>query len=406
MSKIKGFGRKTFGDLKNFYHRQLSKNVWFFVIGIFLLSRIIYAFFQPTIIGKINSPKVVDQNKINNRVVINQRPQIQMWYVWDAAHYSRLAQDYNFSLSKVEPTRNLKGADFYHQFAWFPFYPASVKIFSTLTRLSIPYSQIAVSNIFFIIALYLLYKLARVDEDDDFAKLVVTFLILMPAAFIFSAALSESSFLMLAIASFYFARKQRWWLMGLSAFLLALTRSVGFLIFIPLLVEILQQNNWQVLKKWRAMIIPSILALFSVLGLLAFMFYCYIRTGDFLAYNHSQLAGFNTRLLNPYVYVKRRMSDRRIAIILGQLLLTFFAWSKLRASYIVYSLLFTVLAVSAGSNAIFGSLRYTSFIFPVAIAAAYIFKQKPQRYYLLILFGLVHGIVFTLWSVWWTKFIV
>lgn len=117
----------------------------------------------------------------------------------------------------------------------------------------------------------MLYKLARLDEDENFAKRTVFFLLIFPSAFFLAAHYTESLFLFLSLLVFYFARKKLWWCSGIFGFLVSLTRITGILILPALLVDLMFEN-WRKFKdkvNWKALI-PLV---FIPLGLVLFIFY-------------------------------------------------------------------------------------------------------------------------------------
>lgn len=386
--------------------KKFSSNIWFYIICLFIVSRIVYA-----LVGGL-SVKVFDNTHPTNipnpafHPNISDHRFINLWYSWDAGHYTVLAHNYNFSLSKLPPTAQQGSLHGYHQLSWFPLYPITAKVLYELTHISLPYAQLIISNLSFVVALYVLYKLVRLDEDEDFARKSLLFLVLMPVSFLFSSGLSESLFLLLAITTFYFARRG-WWLRAAAmGALLALTRSTGFLIAIPLLFEVINQLGTPKPKQWRNYARPIVALGGPLIGLAAFMLYCWVRTGDLFAYNHSQLVGWGTSLHDPLAYLVHHLNRLSELIILAELAVVIAAWRKLRLSYIVYSVTYILMSVSIGEFSNSSSLRYASITFPVAIAAAYLARNKTLNDLTIIAMALANSALFILWANWWTVYIV
>jgi hypothetical protein len=385
--------------------RQLRKSALAYVLLLFLVSRLLYV-----VIGD-QAIRVIDEYTPPATTAytakISSHLPIQMWYVWDAVNYGNLAREYSTSLSQLHPTYDKNGEQGYYLLHWFPLYPLASKALSAVTDISIPYSQLLISNFSFILALYLLYKLMRFDEDDTFARTVVALLILLPASFIFSAALSESLFLALVIGSLYCARKQHWIWAGVLGFFLALTHAEGFLIAIPLLVEAMQQYGFNK-QRLRNYIKPAIAGGIAVSGLLLFMLYCWIRTSNPFAYVDSQYDLTGLHISNPIVFLADYILKFKTLVMLGELLLVLVAWKKLRWSYTAFAIVWTVLTLSIESKSagIGSSLRYMSVVFPVAIAAGYLTRVKSLNTVIWIGLGIVNGAFFILWANWWTKFII
>ena len=97
----------------------------------------------------------------------------------------------------------------------------------------------------------------------------------MPAAFLFQAALTESLFLCLVLACFYYAECRKWLLVGVLGFFLALSRSVGFVVVVPLALVLLQQEIRRPYPRAVFNCVKSGLWLLLVpAGWLSFMAYC------------------------------------------------------------------------------------------------------------------------------------
>jgi len=337
---------------------------------------------------------------------ISSHEAVQMWYVWDAVHYGNLARDYSTSLKPLLAESHRDGKTGYYLLRWLPLYPILVKILTITTSLNIPYSQLLISNAACLLALYLFYRLIRIDENDEFGRTVVAILILLPTSFIFSAALSESLFLALAIGSLYCARKQRWIGAGILAGLVALTRSEGFLMALPVLIEAFQQYGIG-REKIRNYIKPIIAASLAVSGLLLFMLYCWMRTKNALAYVDSQFVEAGVKLGDPLVYVFHTLWSLKTMIPLGELIIIILTWKKLRWSYLAYAGIFLLIPLSIGNPpAGVGSLlRYIAVIFPVAIALGYLTRIKSLNGIIWTSLGIINGSLFILWVNWWTKYI-
>lgn len=120
--------------------------------------------------------------------------------------------------------------------AFFPLYPLVTRVASWLTGGHPLLGALLVSNLAFLGALLVLYRLTARTFSDAVARRTVVYVAIFPTAFFFLAPYSESLFLLLSVATFWFARDDRWWLAALAGAAAALTRSVGILIAPALLV--------------------------------------------------------------------------------------------------------------------------------------------------------------------------
>lgn len=384
--------------------QYIRSHVLTYIVGLFVISRLLYVGIGDVAVRVLNQD-VPAAKTAYSRQISTLLP-IQMWYTWDSVHYGNLAAEYDLSLGRLAPTDTVGNVKTYYLLHWFPLYPWIVKIISVVTFVSIPYVQLLLNNALFIAALYLLYRLLRHDEDDTFGRQALAFFILLPTSFIFSAGMTEALFLFLSLASLVAARQRRWPLAGLLGGLLALTRSEGFLIALPLLFEALQQYG-RPTKQWRLYIRPLIACLLCGSGLGLFLLYSWVRTGTPLAYVDSQTVGSAITVHNPLLYLLENVLKLRSLIILAEVGLVAIIWRKLRWSYLVYAAIFTAVALSVADSAVASSLRYVSFIFPVGIAAAYLGQYRQwAAQYLWVGLGIIHGGLFILWVCWWTGFII
>lgn len=134
--------------------------------------------------------------------------------------------------------------DQYNFIVFFPLYPILVKLI-TFDFSYVNLSALIVSNASSVIALFYLFKLAKLDFDDGVAQKVVLFLSIFPTAYFMSVPYTEGLFLALTIACLYYARLGKWPLAGVLGFLAALTRLGGLLMMPVLLVECLHQKGWK-----------------------------------------------------------------------------------------------------------------------------------------------------------------
>ncbi|HJP89243.1 MAG TPA: mannosyltransferase family protein, partial [Candidatus Limnocylindrales bacterium] len=111
--------------------------------------------------------------------------------------------------------------------AFFPFYPMVVKAASLLTFGDVALAGVIVSNVAFLVALGLLYRLAVRHFDHDTAVRSLAFLTFAPGAVAFAMAYSDSLFLALAAGAFLAAEQRRLPLMAVLYALASLTRLQG-----------------------------------------------------------------------------------------------------------------------------------------------------------------------------------
>lgn len=280
-----------------------------------------------------------------------------------------------------------------------------------------------ISNLSFFVALIGLYKLIGLDFKKRISYLTITLLLLFPTSFYFASFYNESVFLALIVWCFYFARKKRWFFAGILGAFATATRVVGIAIIPALIIEAYLQykKNKQLsaettlryfLKSidWKNVIKPLVSILLASMGVLAYMYYLYLKTGDPLIFIHSvEVFGqqrSSSLVILPQVFYRYFFKvlpsinyqyfpvvvfsylEIVSAIVFGILVIATFV--KLRLSYAVYALTTYIIPTLSGS---FSSLpRYVLVIFPAfLVSAVYISKlTKLNRLLIyLILFVLL-----------------
>lgn len=141
------------------------------------------------------------------------------------------------------------GANFVAKAAFWPLYPWLMKTGHDFTGLSPESVGYIISNISFLGALLLVFRLVTLDFNANVARATVVGLAIFPTTFFFTAVYTESLFMMLAVGSLYAARKNEWFVAGVLGLLAALTRSAGVMLLAPLAVLFAQQYGWNP-RRW------------------------------------------------------------------------------------------------------------------------------------------------------------
>jgi hypothetical protein len=169
-----------------------------------------------------------------------------------------------------------------HNWAFFPLYPLAIRAVAGFTG-NYRLTGIALSNIFFFIALILFHKLVLAfGYDELLASRAIFYTAAFPTSYFFSLPWTTSLFLLVTVGSFLAARCGAWWLAGLCAGLASATRYNGIFLFPALLIFYWQCNRP---FKLRANILWLLLA---PSGLLIFMSYLHAITGNAFAFADAQ----------------------------------------------------------------------------------------------------------------------
>lgn len=306
---------------------------------------------------------------------------ISMWANFDGTHYFDLAK---FWYAVPHHTDNV--------YAFFPVFPFLARIFGFNGNYLI--SGLLVANVAFIAALYFLYKLLLLDFKRKTVRLTIFILLFFPTAFFFGAYYTESVFLLLSVLVFYFARKGNFLLAALAALVASATRITGIFLWPALAIELYLYFG----KSFKKMFRPeTVLLALPPLGLVAFMKYQLLKTGNPIYFITSQPAFGSQRTINRiilihqviYRYLKMMIFVNHTNILfftvtlefviaVGFLGLIIYGLNKLRPSYLLYVSLSYFLPTFTGT---FSSVpRYVLVLFPLFALLASVLEKLPDRY--------------------------
>lgn len=174
------------------------------------------------------------------------------------------------------------------EFAFFPLYPAAIKLIQFLTFHNYFIAGMLVSFLSFCIGLFFFtnyLKLVGLNKKDIWWTTV--FLILFPTAFYFNAIYTESFFFMLTIITLYFLKKKQYLWVFIFAFLASTTRLIGLFLFVPILYHAWKILDIKNIFSSKNMKLGAIIAS-PFLGLFSFAIYLWITYGDPLKFITAQ----------------------------------------------------------------------------------------------------------------------
>ena len=208
---------------------------------------------------------------------------LDVWGRWDAEHYLTIA------------------ASGYHgnDVAFFPLYPFFIHVLGGFIGDHL-IAGLIISNLAFLGALAYLYALAKLEFGDlNVAFHAIFYIAIFPTAIFFSAVYTESLFLLLTVASVYYARRGNFITSGVFGALASMTRVEGILTALPLAYEM--WRSWRE-RRGTALLRGLIGVAVVPLGLFAYMFYLYALQGDPLAFSKVQ-AAWNRHFAPPWVSI-------------------------------------------------------------------------------------------------------
>ncbi len=151
-----------------------------------------------------------------------------VWRRWDAIHYLTLTAN-GYQIDNPGPT----------VFGMLP--PLAFRIADSLLPGGIDLAAMVVSTVSFALALALLYRFVEIHYDDsDLARRSVMLMCILPLSYYFAAPISESLYLALVLACFYFAIHKAWFRASVMGALATLARSQGVLLPAALTIYLLQ----------------------------------------------------------------------------------------------------------------------------------------------------------------------
>lgn len=346
------------------------------ILGLFLfwrLSLIVFLVLALNILPLGYKDRFLGGGPVNYQKI----PSIFSWANFDGEHYLSIAI---FGYSGLEQ-------------AFFPVYPMLISFlarpfWSDLyhSLLSSSVVGILISNIAFLGALIILWKLVKLDFDDKTAYWTLIILLLFPTSFYFGAVYNESLFLLLSVSSFYAARRNNWLLAGVLGAIASATRIFGLFLFPALLIEAWQRKKFTPQILW-VLLVP--------VGFLFYVVYQWLTVGDPLAfYRLQKLVGEQHQsglTLLPQVYYRylkilltTNMSNPIYQTVFLELVvgIVFFIlpiigyFKKVRPAYIFYALIGFLTPTIQGS---FSSVpRYVIVFFPSFIVMALIINKWPK----------------------------
>lgn len=249
--------------------------------------------------------------------------------------------------------------------AFFPLFPLLTR-YAHLTD-DFALDGMLVANVSCLGALVLFALLApRAGFRPEDAERAVYYLAFFPTSYFLSMPLTEGLFLLLSVAAFLGAFSNRWWLAGIAGALASATRITGALLIVPLALHAIVQRDRRVSTyAWLACVPAGVVAFFSYLG---------HRTGDFLAYVHTEASwgragSWPWRPLVDFFRDPSLLSDRWNLIALGAvvaillLLAGIVLLAKRQFALGAYALLSLALPLSTGT--LMSLSRYATVAFPL-----------------------------------------
>jgi Mannosyltransferase (PIG-V) len=295
------------------------------------------------------------------------------------------------------------------------------------------WAGVLISLAAFLWALYYLVRLGRDLVGAEAAENAALLLAAYPFALFFSAAYTESVFLLAALGAFYHFRRAEWVAASAWGLLLGLTRPNGCFASVPLAVLGAQQV-WEILRgatgakgatgaqdetiassaeaDWKAIGVRLLVAAMPGIGMLLFTLYLHRVTGVWFAWARSHEAwGRTYQGLAPFATAWGWVRDEPLVKVMANVpfntlnamavlfgfALTYPVFRRLGAPWGVFVLLNLVPPLFAGGVLSMG--RLTSTLFPLFLALAAIIPRRAAPAWSAA-FGVAQGLCAALFFTW------
>ena len=295
-------------------------------------------------------------------VAVETNPWLAPWQRWDTPQYQAIAErGYSaFDTALFTP----------------PLFPLLEHLVSVLVGGNTLLAGMLLSGVACLLCLLALYRLASFEFNDQaLARRAVLFLAIFPASFFLYAPYTESLFLLGAMLALLSIRLKKWGWAGLWGAVVALSRTPGVLILVPL--------AWASWSAWRSGDHKSWLAPgLALAGAALFPIYVFfglhlspleilaaVGRGGSLAFPGWNIVAAAIRILHGQL-VEENLIELIFTLLF--IFLTIFIWKKLPRLYGVYAvtLMLLFLARLGSPQPLVSMARYVIEIFPAFLVLA------------------------------------
>ncbi len=310
---------------------------------------------------------------------------------WDSYWYLDIAE-HGYSFHSGDSLSNV---------AFFPLYPFLIRISTPIFFGQANIAGWFISAVSLLLVLIYFYKLIKRFHPNINPHLVLVFLLLFPTAFFLNAIYTESLFLFLSIAAFYYMFSKNLLLSGIFGFLASVTRPSGVYLFIPLLWEYYRQNS-SIRALFRK---ESLFVFLTPLGFAVTLLIDYLLFRDPLLFFKVEGwwgRGFNLRSVYINLFSQPSVVNFAcdVSFFFFAAAAAYFLFKNIRTSYGLYVLVTILPAIASGTLLSIG--RYILVLFPIYILLASI-KNKYIQALVLFNFSLYLAMFTTLFvNYYWT----
>ena len=336
---------------------------------------------------------------------------LSMWAKWDSQYYVDIATDgYWFRPNQQSNV------------AFFPLYPMTMRVISSFLSGNMILTGFILSNLAFFGALIFFYLLTELELGADSAKRAVYYLAFFPTSFFFSSVYTESFFVLLSVATMYFARKHQWFAATVFGILTAATRNLGILLWALVIWEWLRTAGWSFTsmhkrqtwlnlwdgfkQRWFEVIIISLIPL----GMLVYIYFLQVNFERPLAFIETQ-AAWGRENVGPLAVLKNNVLEVmqgevnkgwltrfwNIATMIVFLALVPFIWFRLGEGYAVFVL---IMLLVPSASAVGSIIRYVLTQFPAFMLLGWWGRREVVDRVLSTSFAVLLGVFVSIFVNW------
>jgi Gpi18-like mannosyltransferase len=295
--------------------------------------------------------------------------------------------------------------------AFFPLYPLLVKLIAAITSLDEPIAALLLSNLCLVIALFFVYKISSIYLSKKGSDRVLVLMLLFPTSFFYSSFYTESLYLLVISASFYFFLNKKYLLSGIWGCLATLVRVPGLLLLFSFGFEL----GWNYFTKKEKLTKEIFYLLLIPCGLIAYMLFLYFKFKEPLAFLTIQklwgrsdnifplitliIAFKNINFLFPKDPANAiNFLDFFFSVSFLGLLIVALIKNLLNSSLLVFSFLSILLPLTTGTT--ISIMRYILPLFPIFIVLGYLCKNNYFYGFLVFFFTYLLSILFLWFGNW------
>jgi hypothetical protein len=210
------------------------------------------------------------------------RPFLERWQHWDAKLLVDIAKFGYDGDPAAYPDAGLP--------AFFPGMPLALRLLHVIVP-DWSLAGLLISLVAGTVAMMALARLAEFEGPEGAGRRAVLALLLCPTAVFLFAGYTEPLFLAFAIPAWLYARRQNWVAAGLLAAGASCVRITGLFLGLALIVEFVMRRGRAGKAGW--LLVPFV-------PLVIYSAYQHARTGDWLAWQHAQEAGWGRQMVWPW----------------------------------------------------------------------------------------------------------